>query len=498
MIIEQAQENVKLLNKKSRILFATHTRPNYMPPPAYSENMLICSPYYPDFQDEHGNIRSIKLPEKRQYDLAGLIQSLPSSQQPDLVIARLDASFQHIPGNIRAIPQPTIALIGDTHHMRRPLQSMLGYLLHEHFDHLLIDHTPQHAHWFAEAGLGPVFWISGTLLADDWIAPCDKPEKHIIFIGQMGKAHPIRNAMLESLQQADLPLSVEQVPQAVACQHYNQAAITFNHSLNGDFNLRVFEALASGGFLLTEKLQPQAGLDAVFKDGEHLVCYNDKEDLINKCRYYLENTEERNQIAHAGHLKAKQLFSINNRLHSFEDLLMAKPHTSWFPEIIDRRVQAYGCRNRDDLFQRMAYYEWIQEQHRAIDHLLCHVSPNADPRVACDLVDLPRVSFVLENNPEVLKLAEASGIEGNRFKQKTRITKPVKIQLLASQDLDSVGVLPDSAAVIITDWLAVDEIQRQKIQHQCANTKLTAANHSMGIYHNNLEWSDVWNKPPHA
>jgi len=61
-----------MLNRQSRILFATHTRPDYMPPPAYSENMLICSPHYPNSQDQQGNIRSIHLPERQHYDLAAL------------------------------------------------------------------------------------------------------------------------------------------------------------------------------------------------------------------------------------------------------------------------------------------------------------------------------------------------------------------------------------------------------------------------------------------
>ena len=486
------------VTNKTRILFATHTRPDYMPPPAYSENMLVCSPYYPDKQDEKGNILSIHLPEKQHYDLAALINSLPAEQQPELVIARLDSTFQHIPGNICTITQPTIGLIGDTHHMRRPLQTMLSYLLHEHFDHLLIDHTPQHAHWFCEAGLAPIFWLPGTLLADQWIKPSKNPEKHVIFIGQMGKAHPVRNQMLEGIRDAGIPLSVTTAPQAIGCQHYNQAAITFNHSLNGDFNLRVFETLASGGFLLTEKLEPQAGLETLFKDGEHLVCYNGKQDLIEKCQYYLEHTTERNRIAAAGYQRVRELFSIQKRQGGFTRLLAGKSPPGWLPENIDARVLAYGCKNRRDLLQRMAIYEWLQEQHRASSKIRLVVSSQADARIVCDLVDLPRLSLSIKDNPQALKLAGQCEISTHRLQSGASAGDGVQIQLVAADDFNTATVLPRTEAVIISDWVNLDTSRKQEIARLCNEKKLLATNHTEGLFQNDREWSDVWNRPPHS
>jgi len=414
------------------------------------------------------------------------------------VIIRLDSTFQHIPGNVQAISQPTIGLIGDTHHMRRPLQTMLDYLLHERFNHLLIDHTPQHAHWFAEAGLSPVFWMPGILLADQWIKPCKKPEPHVIFIGQMGKVHPIRNRMLESMQQANIPLKIQSAPQAIACQHYNKAAITFNHSLNGDFNLRVFETLASGGFLLTEQLEPQAGQQNVFKDGEHLICYKGSADLIAKCRYYLEHPEERQRIAKAGHAKVKALFSIQQRLSNFEALLTGQIEPAWQQESFDERAQVYGCKNRADLIQRMAIYEWVQEQHHAFNQLECRISPHADPRMVCDLTDLPRLTLSIENNHEALTLAAQAGIAENRFNSNKSSSDPIIMQLLASKDIDTSGITPDTAVVMISDWLDIDTNLKDKIGKRCNRVNLTAANHTQGLFHSNLEWSDVWNKPPHS
>ena len=486
-----------LINNKTRILFATHTRPKYMPPPVYSESMLICSPYYPNHADENGTIRSIKLPEERAYDLAALIESLPASQQPEVVIIRLDSTFQHIPGNIRAISQPTIALLGDTHHMCQPIQKMLDFLLREKFNHLLIDHNLQHTHWFTEAGIQPIHWLPGTLLSECWIKPQKRPLKQVAFVGQMGKAHPVRNRLLERIQLSGVPLSMQSVPQKLAGRLYNKSAISFNHSLNGDFNLRVFEVLSSGGFLLTERLEPQTGQETLFENGKHLVCYDGPDDLIDKCRYYLSHPKERNRIAAAGHKKIKLHFSIQARLQAFNDLLNNRSQQKWRPDLIDPRNTSYGCHNRTDLIQRITIYEWIQEQHRHFDKLHCRFSPNIDARQICDLTDLPRLELQLSADNKTPELAVTAGIRTDRFTFNEPGSQTICIDLACGRDiLNTESRVHD--ALIVSDWLSLSAAEKTAIKALCESNNLTAANHTDGLFLGNQNWSDVWNRPPHT
>lgn len=86
-----------------------------------------------------------------------------------------------------------------------------------------------------------------------------------------------------------------------AAEKFNQSKIVFNVSSRGELNMRHFEALGSGSFLLTDKI---AESENVFKDGVHFVGYQDKDDMIDKARYYLEHDEEREKIARAGYLEA--------------------------------------------------------------------------------------------------------------------------------------------------------------------------------------------------
>jgi spore maturation protein CgeB len=60
---------------------------------------------------------------------------------------------------------------------------------------------------------------------------------------------------------------------------------------------RVFEAMACGAFVLTDR---QKDVLTLFKDGQHLVTFSDADDLKKKITHYLNHEEERRNIAEAG------------------------------------------------------------------------------------------------------------------------------------------------------------------------------------------------------
>ncbi len=84
-------------------------------------------------------------------------------------------------------------------------------------------------------------------------------------------------------------------------------------SIQQGISLRVWDILASGGFLLTN-YQPE--LEELFEIGRDLECYYSKEDMIYKIRYYLEHEEERAQIAGNGYEKVKSRHGYRNRIQT--------------------------------------------------------------------------------------------------------------------------------------------------------------------------------------
>ena len=66
---------------------------------------------------------------------------------------------------------------------------------------------------------------------------------------------------------------------------------------------RIFEGMACGKMVLTDRLDINKGLEELFVDGEDIVLYNDMFDCIEKMNYYNENEEERERIAYNGMAK---------------------------------------------------------------------------------------------------------------------------------------------------------------------------------------------------
>jgi spore maturation protein CgeB len=71
----------------------------------------------------------------------------------------------------------------------------------------------------------------------------------------------------------------------------------FNTAADDDINMRCFEATATGSFLLTEWVPT---IETCFEDGKHLVTYKTMDEAIDKARYYLVHSDEREAIAKAG------------------------------------------------------------------------------------------------------------------------------------------------------------------------------------------------------
>jgi spore maturation protein CgeB len=82
-----------------------------------------------------------------------------------------------------------------------------------------------------------------------------------------------------------------------AAEIFRKSKIVFNTAAVDDINMRVFEATATGSFLLTEWVPY---IDLLFEDGKHLVTFKTIDEAVEKARYYLKHDDEREAIAKAG------------------------------------------------------------------------------------------------------------------------------------------------------------------------------------------------------
>jgi hypothetical protein len=399
-----------------RILYSYHTNPLYMAPTQLSAQQVNCGPFYSD-SSENGRVVSLATPSGA-YDLAAVVARLPAEQRPDLVIIKADASRANMPVNIGALGCPAVLLVGDTQHMQQPIRTMVAYARSQPFAAIVTDHGRRPLHFFAEAGLNHVQWLPGLNLNLHPIKLPAQPTIPLSFVGQAGQFHPVRRHLLEAMTKAGLPLRSGSAPQADAAQVYADSQVNFNCSLNGDVNLRVFEVIAHGGFLLSDRLRPQAGLATLFAEGMDLALYDGPADLIEKCRFYLQNPDECRRIAAQGHQTFLQRHHPLLRRQQLYDLVFGASGSTVYAAETDARVQAFAPCPAVLLEDRMRFYEYAQALNRIATGLPVVVFPGLHPAFVCDIADLSRLAVTMiaptdwQHAAQTDTVLRAAGISG--------------------------------------------------------------------------------------
>ncbi len=374
-----------------KVLFSTHSPPNYIPPLALSGQQIVVGPKYPDVVDPGGQTRSIKC--QREFDVAALVRSLPGDQQPELFVALIDSYLECVPQNLDALSCRKILVIADTHHGRAPLSNLLAYCATERYDRFVLTHDPHHLHWFAEAGVSPVALQLNLNVRDYPFSLNSLRQPALIFVG-LYKHHPRRVRLLNALVQAGIPVPLVEILPEQAAKLFAKTQLTFNCSLNGDLNMRVFEVLSAGGCLLTDRLSPAAGLEDLFTDGRDLILYDDEQDLIEKARYYLANPELCLRIAMSGHQRYMDTMAEPMRRQRFLQFALGDEAAALESAARDqgRDMRSRRRGSRLALRRRVMAYQRIQELQRieAIDRVCC--TPAIDDDYIEDLSDLHRLS----------------------------------------------------------------------------------------------------------
>jgi glycosyltransferase involved in cell wall biosynthesis/tetratricopeptide (TPR) repeat protein len=373
------------------LLFFLSAKESYRQP-LFSTEEIFCSPDT-ESRTIGGKVITVKV-SAGSFDVRDIIRTLPASQKPEIVIVKADATGRNLPRNLGALKCPKILIVGDTHHMRQPIQSLLRYAKEEPFDFIVFDHTRHHAHLFAEAGLKNVHWLPAV---DYGFVPREivkKPSRPLTFVGQAGRHHPYRCWVLDQVKAARLPLEMMRGSLAQTADIYADSQITLNVSLNGDLNLRVFESLAAGGFLLTDELTAHSGLPQLFEAGKHLDTWRTPGELVEKIRYYLAHPKEALRIRAAGQAELLRAHHPEVKLREFYDLVFSGKVNPVYDLSRDMRcARAMTTATTAPLAANdpiIVAYEKLQELHRGSKQVTVFCS---SPKELSRLADLPRLSF---------------------------------------------------------------------------------------------------------
>ena len=385
-----------------------------MPPITLSDRQVVVGPNYPDAA-QGGRVTSLNVP-LGPYDLAALVRRLPADQKPDLIVVQADAFENCKPVGLAAVPGMKLLLAADTHHGQDALTRMVAYAKSEPFDRIAVLHDPHHLHWLSEAGLAGVRYIPNANVRDFSLAFAVERRPLIAFIGQAGPQHPRRTYLLEVIRSAGLPLSVRLTSPLEAAQTWAAAQISFNCSLNGDLNMRVFEVLAAGGFLLTDRLSPQAGLEALLRPGDHYVDYAREGDLIDKLKFYLSRPDACLKIARAGQAAYRAAHTPEHRRQDILDHAFGQPP----PAPHDRRADPAGVDFGENLAERMRLYETLQLLSLERDRFIVAADERVGARTIADLADLRPLEITAVTGP-VRRGPMATGLASLGVERQVRI-----------------------------------------------------------------------------
>jgi glycosyltransferase involved in cell wall biosynthesis len=382
-----------------RVLLSTGSPAGYMMPPTLGEHQVVCGPDWPDRTDSEGRVLSFATPAG-SYDLAALAAAkLPAEQQPDIVVCLVDSSWRNIPGNLAAFKCPKVLLVADTHHLSSPLVGMLHYIASEAFDRVVFLYDRHHAGIFFSAGIRNLYWFPGLTLphSDDAVrkARAAGPRSaHVAFVGQTGRHHPRRARLLDGLASLGLPVSQQKRPQHEALRFYGSSLLAFNASLNGDLNLRIFEILASGAALLTDRLAPQSGLGRLFPDDRSILTYGSAEELAELALFAITHPRETRARGASGARWFDAHLNESRRRSAFQALAIDGTEIPEFAFSAAEKTRVFFTGGIDRLVQAVTVYEGVQELHRSQESVEVATDTTVPDDVKALFTTIPRVVIV--------------------------------------------------------------------------------------------------------
>jgi glycosyltransferase involved in cell wall biosynthesis len=97
--------------------------------------------------------------------------------------------------------------------------------------------------------------------------------------------------------------------------------IVFQCSQHKEITRRVFEGMACGKMVITDRLPEQTRMHELFVDGEDLVYYDDWKDAVDKINFYANNDAERIRIAQNGYSKVLKEHTQVQRVDALEKII---------------------------------------------------------------------------------------------------------------------------------------------------------------------------------
>ncbi len=270
-----------------------------------------------DLENLNLEIKPQEIPLNGNADIASIINSLTPETKPDYFIW-IESIQGNFPNNISKLNIPSACYLIDSH---IKLELHLDWA--KHFDFVFIAQR-EYIQNFKDAGIQNVFWLPLGCDIEIHSKLSDSKRHDISFIGSISE-NTRRSYLIEKLK-TKFNFYFERSFWLDMAKVFSESKIVFNNAVRNDLNMRVFETLSMGSFLLTDN-PPNSGQDELFVNGEDLAVYND--NLIeNAVEFYLENDELREAIAKRGQEIVHNTHTYYHRTIEMMNVIKSKTNTT--------------------------------------------------------------------------------------------------------------------------------------------------------------------------
>ena len=248
------------------------------------------------------------------FDVRALWRRLPFA--PDLLLVADTLGPQALPFGLEDVPVPRVYYAVDVHmnfFWQRYYARLFDLVLVAQKDYVPVFDVP--ARWLPWGADERVFRERGLARIHD-----------LVFAGTVDPAtRPKRAAIVACLRERfGLETFGESVEKRLSWEEmgalFASSKIVLNESILGDLNFRVFEAMACGALLLTERIDN--GLVDLFTPGEELAVYG-PDDLVAQVEQHLSDDAARTRIAARGAALVRERHTLGARMGELAALVEA-------------------------------------------------------------------------------------------------------------------------------------------------------------------------------
>jgi len=203
---------------------------------------------------------------------------------------------------------------------------------------------------FEHAGVKSLWWPQATdhrMFAAD--SPSAKRLPKVFFCGKLWNEYPMRKAIIEALQSANLVASTSGISTGELVLNYNRFMFAINPpGVLGGFNVRAFEAMSCGSLMLQFLPSGRPRNNALFEHGKHLFYFDgmNPKGLRELVQQAIAHPDEAAAIAERGREETLAHHTLEIRLRQLVEWLFDQKEPAYPQYGLNEAARAESLKRR--------------------------------------------------------------------------------------------------------------------------------------------------------